>query len=453
MRKILLYFFLLVSLTTNANAPLDSLNYKSLKDFFQKGKISGNTRLFFMATDNSHNLKDYYGLGFGSGIAYQTPNYQGFQAGMSGFFILDLKSSNFSELDPSTNNPSRYELGLFDLENLNNRHNMARVEQLYLKYTHKKTSILWGQFLPKFSFINGQDGRMSPTFTRGLLFETKSIKNITLQLAWLTAFAPRSTIKWYSVAESMGIYPMGVNENGTKSNYKGNTTSKGVGIFNISHKPIKSLTLKFEDYFVENVFNTALIQTEFNHNGWFAGVMGVAQQPINNGGNADQTKTYFGKSSKSYVFSSRIGKKFGNWQTNLSYTRITKEGRFLMPREWGREPFYTFTARERNEGAGNVNAVTLGVSNLLLKNLSINVIYGKFYLPDVKTVKLNKYGLPSYDQLNIELNYKFKNALDGLSTQILYVRKNSIGNTYQSDKYIFNKVDLNLFNWIVNFNF
>jgi hypothetical protein len=27
-----------------------------------------------------------------------------------------------------------------------------------------------------------------------------------------------------------------------------------------------------------------------------------------------------------------------------------------MPREWGRDPFYTFMPRERNEGYGDVNA-------------------------------------------------------------------------------------------------
>ena len=36
---------------------------------------------------------------------------------------------------------------------------------------------------------------------------------------------------------------------------------------------------------------------------------------------------------------------------------------FLMPREWGREPFYTFLPRERNEGLGGVNAWTCQLMN------------------------------------------------------------------------------------------
>ena len=30
-----------------------------------------------------------------------------------------------------------------------------------------------------------------------------------------------------------------------------------------------------------------------------------------------------------------------------------------MPREWGKEPFYTFLPRERNEGLGNIHAFTV----------------------------------------------------------------------------------------------
>ena len=34
-------------------------------------------------------------------------------------------------------------------------------------------------------------------------------------------------VKWYKVDESIGVYPVGVNENGTKSEYAGNVNSKG----------------------------------------------------------------------------------------------------------------------------------------------------------------------------------------------------------------------------------
>ena len=52
-----------------------------------------------------------------------------------------------------------------------------------------------------------------------------------------------------------------------------------------------------------------------------------------------------------------MGWKNNRWETTLNYNRITTHGRYLMPREWGRDPFFTFFPRERNEGLGDVHAI------------------------------------------------------------------------------------------------
>lgn len=41
-----------------------------------------------------------------------------------------------------------------------------------------------------------------------------------------------------------------------------------------------------------------------------------------------------------------------------------------MPREWGREPFFTFLPRERNEGFGDVHAL---MGKLSYNNSKISV--------------------------------------------------------------------------------
>jgi hypothetical protein len=137
----------------------------------------------------------------------------------------------------------------------------------------------------------------------------------------------------------------------------------------------------------------------------------------------------------------------------LNYTRITSAGRFLMPREWGREPLYTFMPRERNDGLGNVHAMTADLSYKLPKTgLTASLTYGLFLLPDVKDVRLNKYGMPSYHQVNGMLNYVFKGKLNGLNVQALYVFKKEVKTNLPLEaKYVFNKVDLHHFNLVVNY--
>ena len=74
-------------------------------------------------------------------------------------------------------------------------------------------------------------------------------------------------------------------------------------------------------------------------------------------------------------------------------------------------------------------------------------------LPDVKTVALNKYGLPSYVQANIDLRKSFTGFLEGFETQFLVSTKIGMGETYENNRYVINKVDMIHANLIVNYYF
>ena len=141
-------------------------------------------------------------------------------------------------------------------------------------------------------------------------------------------------------------------------------------------------------------------------------------------------------------------------QLLLNYTRITADGRFTFPREWGREPLLTFMQRERNEGAGDVNAmnITLNHENAH-KNLQLSAGFGYFKMPDVKNYQLNKYGLPSYTQLNLSAKYRFGGFLKNVVVEALVARKWDAGNLYEDDRYRINKVDMTNYNLILNYGF
>ncbi len=79
---------------------------------------------------------------------------------MGGFFIYNIKSSNLSEKDPVTNQPNRYEVSLFDLEDPENKNDIDRLEELYIKNTGNNFKITLGKQLIQTPFINPQDSRM-----------------------------------------------------------------------------------------------------------------------------------------------------------------------------------------------------------------------------------------------------------------------------------------------------
>ncbi len=471
--RIIFILYLIFSLSTTLNAQHQEIGEKpevwkekeiitdstSILSAFRRGKFSGNFRYFLMATDNSQSLTDYYANAIGGGIKFETARLKNFQFGVSGYFIFNLGSSDLRIPDPSTGQHNRYEIGLFDIEDPNNKKNIDRLEELYLKYHYKNSSITFGKQLLNSPFINLQDGRMRPTEVESFWAEINEFKNTKIELGYIFSISPRSTVGWYDIGESIGIYPVGVNENGTKSGYQGNIDSKGIFITEITHQVNKQLKIQLLDQYAENIFNSALFQINYeskvaNDSKLIAGLQLIRQDAIKNGGNTDPLKTYIQKGSLSWVFGGRLGWKNKQWETTLNYTRITAKGRYLMPREWGRDPFFTFMPRERNEGFGDVNAFMGKVAyKINAFPLTASIAAGHFDLPEVNNFELNKYGLPSYNQLNIDLRYKFSNFFKGFESQLLYVYKEKTGNTYGNNKYVINKVDMSSWNFVVNYQF
>ncbi len=424
----------------------DSVN--TIGDFFRNGKANGKSRIYYMNTDNENPLTDYHGLGIGAGIGYKTPTFKGLSAGMSGYFIINAYSSDFSEPDSITRNPNRYELGLFDVTDPTNKSNLYRLEDLWVKYVYKKSKILYGQFTPDFLFINAQDGRMSPTLVRGLDTRFKTSR-FDFRLSWLTAFSPRSTVKWYKSSESIGIYSSGLDVNGNPSKYAGNINTKGVLLAEVS-LPIdkKMLSGKLGSMTVAQLFQNWYGNINFKKGNWSSEVLLIRQYSLKS-----NNEFYITQNNKANVFSTRVSRKIEKYNLDLNYTRIGKNGRYLMPREWGRDPFYTFLPRERNEGLGDVNAFSSNLTFTPKQNLSLKASAGRYYLPSTKNFTLNKYAMPSYAQYNLEIAHAFTGFLKGLNIKALYVRKNALDRQIENPKLIFNKVNLNLYNLILNYSF
>lgn len=469
MKKSLLYLFFIISVYSfaqdNGQHPATDSDHASvkpkdstrLKDSFVKTQWEAHSRTFLMHTINEGSLKDDYALASGAGIGVLTQPVYGFQVGVSGFFIYNLWSSDIHKADSLTNQPNRYELGLFDVENQTNKNDLDRLEELYIKYTLSKSTITVGKININTPFLNPQDGRMRPTIEEGVWLQINESKKIGFNGGWIWEVSPRSTVKWFTLSNSMGIYPMGINIDGTKSNYYDRIKSEGMAIANIYIKPNEDLKINIWNSYFENVMNTAMIEINTSQSlneksKLYQGIMYIHQDAVNNGGNVNQSQTYINKGAQSNIISAQIGLRNKKSNTSLNYTHITGDGRYLMPREWGKEPFYTFMPRERNEGLGNVHAFMAKTSFNAFKNkFKTGLAYGYYLLPDVKNYRLNKYGMPSYHQLNLDLAYSFDKFLKGLDIKFLAAYKIKAGETYDNLRYVYNKVNMVNLNLIIDF--
>lgn len=455
MKLYLIVVFSAVSLTSSSQAI--NLKAKDSLKAINKGALETLIRYYYSSTDNTKNYTDYFANGIAAGLKYQSKMYKKFQFTTSSHFIYNIYSSDFTVPDVQTGQVNRYDIGLFDVSNPG-RKNLFRVEEFNIKFQSKKVVAKFGRQLLNTPFINLQDGRLRPTAIEGL-WSNFSSKKIKINFGYFYAIAPRSTAKWYSIGNSFGLYPQGVNQLGTAGNYYGNISSKSIILTSLEIKPTEKIQIQLWNQHINNVSNTTLLQTDFEYKinkkeKFIVGTQFIKQFTINNGGNVDASKTYLQKNQEAFIFSSKIGYKKTNWETSINYTKISKQGQYLMPREWGKDPFYTFMPRERNEGFGNVDALVVRIvyskPNSKFKS---EVSFGNFNLPDARNATLNKYPMPSYQQLNIDLRYNFSKWINALEGQFLFVRKFATGNTYNNGKFIINKVDMSIINLILNYKF
>lgn len=431
-----------------------------LQDIFQKGKWNVQIRNYLMATDHQRkDLTDYYANALGGAFSYQTGTFKGFQAGFTGSFVYNTFSSDLGKPDSLTGQLNRYEIGLFDVQDPY-QSLIGRIDELYVSYQWNKSKITFGKQKLNTPWVNPQDGRMRPNFQEGLYVNFQEIQKLRVELAWVYRFLVRSTENWLTIGQSIGQYPVGVTPDGVRSGYKNNLTSAGIGILGITYAIAPTLQTQFWNYYTENIFNTSLWQMEISFptkdslSQWIAGLQGHYQVALNDGGNANPVLAYISKNQTNWAISSRIAWKNAKTQISLNYTRIGNQGRFLFPREWGKDAFYTFLPRERNEGFGDVNAFMLRwEQNFRKKGFKIDVGYGHYYLPNPQNTALNKYSFPSYNQINLNFVYTFKGALKGLQGQFLYVYKGKLSETDNNPRFEFSRANMSLYNFILNYSF
>lgn len=455
-----IWIFLISAFSMNAvNAQnFDTTSNHQLRSAFRQSNLSGRARYFLMFTDNEKNLTDYHANALGLNLEFETGNFYGFRLNVAGSYVANLGSSDLSKPDPLTHTYSRYEAGLFNQANLDQEQNFARLEKLNLSWSSRHWILTAGLHPLQTAFINPQDGRMETTMVGGLTAKGRCGKrNMNWQLGWLGWISPRGTQHWYSAENSIGIFGQGKNPDGQPGNYKNNSNSSGILYAEFSKK-IKNLKISFTEQLVTDIFNSALLQLDYQYKtknvNWQAAVMGIQQFSVNHGGNIDPDKTYFSPGQQTWAYGARIGAAIKKTELFLNYTRITKNGRYLMPREWGRDPFFTFIPRERADGLADADAVSINLKQELLKSrLSFELAYGRYYLPSPTETHKNKYGMPSYDHSKLQVNYSFAKALKGLSFSALLIYKSAIDTKPADPKFIINRVNTGNYNFVLNYQF
>lgn len=444
------YFLAVSSLSQQSDTVLYDKEPMSIAQFFSQGKTFGGIRSFTMTTLNHQDLSDYYASAIGASLHYETARYKGFLLGINGVFIYRLFSNDLYQIDPVVGKFSSYERQLFDLEHSGNYSDLDRLEELYIDYEWKTLNVQLGKMEIHSPLVNLHDGRMKPKVFQGIQFNYTAKDHYYFHGSWLTKSSPRSTTHWYAISDAIGIYSNGCLPDGSDAIYHHHIESAGLGILGVEMENKRGWKGYLWEYYLDNIVNTTILKYNLHKDtGFYGGVMGMVQLPVGNGGSDDSEHLFYLPNTQTYAVSGMLGYTQIGYSGEIAGTWISNHGRFTFPREFGVDPFYTFISRSQLEGFGDALAwrITTGKT---IKNWDL-----KLHWVGVKTSSefaLNKYGIPSYWQLNTDINWSPSIKLTGLSMRFLYVYRGAFSNEISAIQR-FNKSDFHQFNFILNYTF
>lgn len=388
----------------------------------QNGKpISGDLKNRYMNTNNADNLEDFSILATYGHVTYQRRFNDWLKIGAQGNMLFNWGTDNITNRDAVTGSGPIYEGNLWNQRLMTGSAEFA-LPAVYAEVNFGKHIITVGRFLKDSPIINAEPWPF-PNALEGLWYEVKPTDRLKVQLAGITKIAPRFSGGFEGIGESIGIGAVGVDVNGQNSGYRSNTASNFLSIANVNFVASDVLTIDLWNYFVENVSNTFFIEPTYKVSDFTFKSMLILQQRIGDGGNLNSTLRYMTDENASY-FGLRVERKRGKHTLQLNFSRIGDSGRLLLPREWGKEPFYTFQRRTRVEGLSDVTSLMAkwqmdwAGEN---RDMRMFVTLGSNSTSAVNDFARNKYLVPSAVHLASNFKYTWNtNTFKGMSLEMLF---------------------------------
>ena len=439
MRSFVLLILLLPLFSFSQNH-CDESKTKCFKDFFANGSSHGHFRNYFMTTLGYSGSGDAFANASGGAIAYRTAEIQGFQLGVMGIFTFNTFSS-----DLSAGEGGSWESQLFDVTRPEEKTDLDRLEELFLKYENHKVRLIIGRFDFDTPLMNPADGRMKPYVYSGVGLNYKVKKTFTFGSRFINNISPRSTTHFHGIGENIGVYNNGFDHTGNQNDYHHKVSSDYVWVNSMYWSPKSGFNVEYHNYWLDRININHFLSLEREWAKWSLGLEYLNQGKLL--GTINQV--YFDNRSNSNVLVGELEKNWKKWSMALNYSTVFG-GKFLFPREFGREAFYGSISRIRLEGKNNVHLMgarqEIHFQGKKLKDLEIIAEEALMMVSD--NWKDNKYQESDMVQVNLEMDYHFHNHLKGMEMKLLFANRFSLQDDLASAVEGFSQINL-----ITNINF
>ena len=392
-----------------------SVKTKCFKDFFANGSSHGHFRNYFMTTEQYSSSNDHYANATGGAIAYRTAELLGFQLGVKGIFTFNTASS-----DLTINEGKIWERQLFDVNRPEEKLDLDRLEELFIKYQNKKVQLVIGRFDFDSPLLNPSDGRMKPYVYSGVGLGVELHKTFRINSRYINSLSPRSTTHFYGIGDNVGLFENGVNSEGENVDYSHQVKSDFIWVNSLYFKLKKGWGLAYHNNFLDGININQYVDLSIEGVKWNYGVQFLNQGRLLNPHNV----IYYDNQVQSNVVSIQFERILNDCDLAINYSTVFG-GRFLFPREFGREEFYGSISRLRIEGKNNVHVFgmrqALKLEKKKWKDLEFKVEEALMLVSEDQSD--NKYQESDLAQVNVELDYHFHKHLKGLVMKLLLVNQ------------------------------
>ncbi|MCB9245241.1 MAG: hypothetical protein H6606_02325 [Flavobacteriales bacterium] len=426
----------------------DSVSGNRFSQHFRNWEAGGYVRSFTMATFNEGSYRDFVSSAFGGGLNCVTPSWKGFRLGGEVLAVTELFSNDLLEKDPASGFNSKWEMELYNIEKPSERNGLFRLSKAYIEYRKKGALMRFGRQTFQTPLLNPRDGRMMPFQHGGMYFRSPIFRRFQTELGIVRSVSVRSTTSWYDLNDAIGMVSSGKTESGTNAVYRYRTGTEGLAFAKLSWENEKGMSVEIWDFYLDKLNNTVWAEVEKDLGKLEFGVQVVAQSPALN-----TSADYIQGSGRSYTGSFRVLRKLGkNRELSLNATRVSKAGKFLFPRELGRESFYTSLPRCRMEGLGGTSAYSVQYTwhNSGKDNFSQDIQCAVYDVPQPYDFALNKYEVTDYLNLNIRNTFSPSFADERLEFDLLYVYRHNLSKGVSDPRLIVNKTNFNQINFVIN---
>ncbi len=428
----------------------------SFKDYLNSSTISGQLRDYFMSTVNEGALTDYYSNAIGAALKYETPVWHGLQGAIRGRFAHRTFLDNANTADPLVNRPANWERELYDVDNPE-ANTVYQIEELYLRFHFSRSRITMGKMdLNRSPLLLKRGGRMNGFAYRGLWLDINELEQQKIQLGWINGVVIRGRTTWRSIDNALGRNSNGLAPNGERSNYAGTTNTKGIGVFSYENTIYPGVKIQVWNYFFHRLSNISWFQVDYKSNRFLLGGQLAYQVPMGFQEQLNYVNRYMQPDEKGIVLNVQLGiyNKIQGWELSANYLQAFDSGRFLFPRELGRENFYASQPRTWLDGQGDTDIFMLRFKfKPPAKNWQFDLRLSKMITPGLDQLTFNKYNIATLNQATLDVKYKMDGVLPGLKTLFRYATRlrSNTDNFDPRDK--FYRINYQHFNLITTLDF